>query len=410
MSVATQIIALLLLALGVGFIVAAAIGVLRFPDALQRMHASTKAGTLGAVLVLAGAMVALNADAVPVASAAIVFMLLTVPVAAHLLGRAAYVSGASLRLVMGRDALFGVLQRQSMPLEQRTEFVAYAPPPVSRDQGIATQPEIAPLSEVRLGLIAPHVSMPLTRALKIRSANKVPLKVIAVVDTTYVEATGDVQHARAMVRANLQTAIEEMEALLPKRRSFFTLAYEEGEPTQLIPALDPNSLLVLPNDGWCHHGADLATPYATGRPEGLLRLSDHHAGSVLYVGRKPMPASPLILVEDDGTDAIAKGLEWALANRIWKDERLQVINRQGTDRRLVFESLATRYEKTLMDETITITRDERLPDRLANADGLITTALPRPKRVDWYGLFWHDSIAPGWTGDVLVVPSEEKGR
>ena len=44
----------LLFAAGVAFIIVAAVGVARLPDVFQRMHAATKAGGIGASLVLLG--------------------------------------------------------------------------------------------------------------------------------------------------------------------------------------------------------------------------------------------------------------------------------------------------------------------------------------------------------------------
>jgi multicomponent Na+:H+ antiporter subunit G len=83
-----------LIVVGAFFSLVAALGILRMPDLLMRMHAGTKAGTLGAGLLLLAAAVALGEmGAVVRAGAAIVFLLLTAPVAAHLIGRAAYRSG-----------------------------------------------------------------------------------------------------------------------------------------------------------------------------------------------------------------------------------------------------------------------------------------------------------------------------
>lgn len=88
--------AALLLAGGVfGFV--AAVGMLRLPDTITRMHASTKAGTLGAGLIMAA--VALHFMQVGItlrAGAAILFLLLTAPVATHVIGRAAYHGGIRL--------------------------------------------------------------------------------------------------------------------------------------------------------------------------------------------------------------------------------------------------------------------------------------------------------------------------
>ncbi len=48
-------------------------------------------------------------------------MLLTSSVASQLLSRAAYMSGATVHGLEGRDALAGVLDRQKAPLEERTD-------------------------------------------------------------------------------------------------------------------------------------------------------------------------------------------------------------------------------------------------------------------------------------------------
>lgn len=92
-----DIITALLLVSGAFFTFVAGMGIVRLPDILMRMHASTKAGTLGAGLILLG--LAVNFAELSVTSrsiAAIVFLLITAPVAAHMIGRAAYRSGIHL--------------------------------------------------------------------------------------------------------------------------------------------------------------------------------------------------------------------------------------------------------------------------------------------------------------------------
>jgi multicomponent Na+:H+ antiporter subunit G len=73
------------------FCLLAAVGMLRLPDTLIRMHAATKAGTLGTGFILVAEAVAAGQLGTTLkAIAVIVFLLLTAPVAAHLIGRAAY--------------------------------------------------------------------------------------------------------------------------------------------------------------------------------------------------------------------------------------------------------------------------------------------------------------------------------
>jgi len=69
----------------------AAIGVVRFPDTLTRMHAATKPQVLGLLLVLIGAAIRLrgNADVGMVILAGL-FTLITAPVVANRVGQLAY--------------------------------------------------------------------------------------------------------------------------------------------------------------------------------------------------------------------------------------------------------------------------------------------------------------------------------
>ncbi len=75
------------------FALLAALGVLRMPDVFTRMQASTKASTLGLGCLLAGAAVQLGdfASFIRVASIG-AFVLLTTPVAAHVIARASYLA------------------------------------------------------------------------------------------------------------------------------------------------------------------------------------------------------------------------------------------------------------------------------------------------------------------------------
>ncbi|HEY9429117.1 MAG TPA: monovalent cation/H(+) antiporter subunit G [Gemmatimonadaceae bacterium] len=114
------IVAALLMTLGVGFIVIAAVGVARLPDVFQRMHAATKAGGIGSTLVILGVLLAGGLARPLTGVLTILFMLLTLSVASQMLARAAYISGAELRGIERGDPLAGVLEREEAPLEERT--------------------------------------------------------------------------------------------------------------------------------------------------------------------------------------------------------------------------------------------------------------------------------------------------
>jgi len=79
---------------GACFSLLAALGLLRFPDIFTRLHAATKAGTVGAGFVLlAVALASFDVSVALRALGGIAFIVLTSPIAAHLLARAAYLSG-----------------------------------------------------------------------------------------------------------------------------------------------------------------------------------------------------------------------------------------------------------------------------------------------------------------------------
>lgn len=89
-----DIITGLILIGGAVFTLVAALGILRFPDIYSRSHAASKAGTLGSgLLLLALALYSGELGVVTRAAAAFLFLLLTAPIAAHLLARAAYYVG-----------------------------------------------------------------------------------------------------------------------------------------------------------------------------------------------------------------------------------------------------------------------------------------------------------------------------
>lgn len=90
------ITAFLLLSGGV-FAVIGSVGLLRLPDVLIRMHASTKIGTLACGLIIAGSAIFFAEAQITIRVIAIVlFLLLTAPIAAHMIGRAAVSTGVKL--------------------------------------------------------------------------------------------------------------------------------------------------------------------------------------------------------------------------------------------------------------------------------------------------------------------------
>jgi multicomponent Na+:H+ antiporter subunit G len=83
--------------LGTFFALVAALGILRMPDLLLRMSMTTKAATLGVGSMLVAAII--HFDELGIATrgmAIIIFLLLTAPVSAQMIGRAGYLDEESI--------------------------------------------------------------------------------------------------------------------------------------------------------------------------------------------------------------------------------------------------------------------------------------------------------------------------
>ncbi len=113
-----------LLVVGSALMAVAALGILRMPDLFTRMQATTKAATLGVGLLLAAAAVEFGDLAVTTrVIAAAVFIAMTAPVAAHLLGRAAYFLGVPLWEKSVRDELRGRYNERAHALASMEELL-----------------------------------------------------------------------------------------------------------------------------------------------------------------------------------------------------------------------------------------------------------------------------------------------
>lgn len=75
--------------LGAALVLLAGIGVVRFPDVYARMHAATKATTIGIALIGIAAAISLDGARAQI-TITIAFIFITAPTAAHLVGRAAH--------------------------------------------------------------------------------------------------------------------------------------------------------------------------------------------------------------------------------------------------------------------------------------------------------------------------------
>jgi multicomponent Na+:H+ antiporter subunit G len=93
----TSVLGWVFLGTGVGFTLLGCLGLVRFPDLYNRMQAATKCVTLGTCGILFGVFLLSGFTALGVkALVCALFVLITVPVAAHALARGSLVFGVKL--------------------------------------------------------------------------------------------------------------------------------------------------------------------------------------------------------------------------------------------------------------------------------------------------------------------------
>ncbi|HVR34002.1 MAG TPA: monovalent cation/H(+) antiporter subunit G [Acidimicrobiia bacterium] len=89
-----EILASVFIVLGASLAFVAAVGLQRFDDVLARMHAATKPATLGLMLVVGGTILVLpEPGSILKLVLVLLLQVVTAPVGAHLVGRAAIASG-----------------------------------------------------------------------------------------------------------------------------------------------------------------------------------------------------------------------------------------------------------------------------------------------------------------------------
>lgn len=130
-----EIIIGVLSTIGALVILVAAIGIVRMPDFYLRLSVTVKAATLGSGLFLVCCTLFFPQVSVTTKALAIVFFLiLTAPVAAHMIGRVAYLIGTPLWKDTFMDELEGMYDKDNHVLQSKTE---------ERDEG-EKQPKTEP--------------------------------------------------------------------------------------------------------------------------------------------------------------------------------------------------------------------------------------------------------------------------
>lgn len=248
-----QVLSSLFLVAGAGLCLIAAIGVLRLPDFFMRMHAATKAGVAGCGLILIG--VAFGEPSVAIwlkVLVAIAFLLLTTPIAGHLIGRAGYVAGVPFWSSTMDDDLKDVLPRGDF------------------DRVNARREEVVSgkINQVVLAVAAGDgFGEAMETSLDIARRHGVRVKALAIIDTEHLHKVGPVpiggnyyaqqlrRQLTAKARVRAADAIEAFERAAAREGVQFVVALEEGDPERFLrQELGSQTVLVLPRSSWFDHG------------------------------------------------------------------------------------------------------------------------------------------------------------
>ncbi|MER1996663.1 MAG: monovalent cation/H(+) antiporter subunit G [Arthrobacter sp.] len=138
-TVIDVIVAALLIG-GATMSLAAAIGLTRFPDLMSRMHAASKPQVLGLLFFLLAMAVEFRSWALlPVLALGWIFMLLTAPVSAHMVGRAGYRTKHLRPELLTIDELDDVVERAQQLMfeasQEKAEEGSESDPKVDDDPG-----------------------------------------------------------------------------------------------------------------------------------------------------------------------------------------------------------------------------------------------------------------------------------
>jgi monovalent cation/proton antiporter MnhG/PhaG subunit len=269
----TAVLSAIFLVAGAIICLIAAVGVLRLPDFFLRMHAATKAGVAGAGLVLIGVALAEPSLGMWIKLAvAIALLLLTTPIAGHLLARAGYVSGVPLWGGTREDQLAGELRRGD-----------FERPSPARLRGKGMDRTI---ERVVLGLAnGPDTEAAIGKAVEIAKAHNAELAGLAIIDTKTLRNVGPVPLGGnyyaaqlrntliARARHNVAAAVHSFEHAARAGGVRFGVSVEEGDPIPILRArLGKGVALVLPRQAWFDHGV------AAKRIDPASRLARHRIG------------------------------------------------------------------------------------------------------------------------------------
>lgn len=325
----TSILSALFLVAGAALCLLAAVGVLRLADFFLRMHAATKAGVAGTGLILIGVGFADPSPAMwTKVAVAVVFLLLTTPIAGHLLARAGYVAGVPLWGGTSDDQLQGALRRGDF---ERVGAGAVATG--HRREAPAGQGRMSGAAIALTG--GGHAVQAIRQAIALAKARSIPLAGLAIIDTKLLTNVGPVplganvyasqlRHSQMeKARRALADSVQLFEQEAQRAGIAYSLKMDEGDAVAILQAgLDQGALLFIARDGWFDHGV------CGGVSDPLRHLARNGIHPVASVASSP-PAVRTITFIHDGSSHSDDTLDWLLAADPWPAARLRIVPDTG---------------------------------------------------------------------------------
>ncbi|AOG06920.1 monovalent cation/H(+) antiporter subunit G [Bosea sp. RAC05] len=318
----------LFLVVGATICLIAAAGVLRLPDFFMRMHAATEAGVAGCGLVLIGVAFAYpSLDVWVKVVLGVGFLLVTTPIAGHLLARAGYVGGVPLWTGTSGDELAGALKRGSFDRPS----VSHVPAPGRS----GVEPE-------RFRVVVALSSSPLgdeivARAIDLAKAHNGEIRAMAIIDTKMLAHVGPVplggNHYASRLRTKrieqarhrLAASVERFEAAVTQTGIPYDIKLDEGDPARFLRShLPPRGLVLIDAHHWFDHGA------GDGVTDPLAHLVMRGIFPLAAVGASTSSIERIVFLHD-GTPHSDRTLAWFLATDPWPDARLAIRAAEGVD-------------------------------------------------------------------------------
>lgn len=307
----------------------AAVGILRLPDVFMRMHAATKAGVVGCGLILMSVAIADGSTGTILkVLVAITFLLLTTPVAGHLLGRAAYASGAPFWHGTVNDQLDAVLQRR-----------AFGPAASKSDSSSVPLQDMFPkgVEKVVIALAqGPNIQTAIKQAAALAQRHNAELCGVAIVDEAKLFNVGSIPigggfHASELRKWRLAKArqaaadvIQDFELHAQMSGLKYSLQVEEGRPEVVLRSLqEPGCLIAVAPGGWFDQGV-LQQNIDT-----VSRLVHRKVHPILVFGAVHETVHRIRFVHD-GSQRSVRMWHWLLEAKLWPEATLVLSPLPGT--------------------------------------------------------------------------------